>query len=110
MDIQQIIHGLRSHNAWRRGEKPYGADDWSAPYPPPHSSKQLGELLDSAIKVLENAARQHEATWAMAIKAASQKSKGWGLGNYKSLFNEVAEDIAAIPCPPLQTTNEESEK
>ena len=46
---------------------------------------------------------QHEATWAMALDAAAMVAPAYD-------HRVVAEHIKAIPCPPLQTTNEESEK
>lgn len=49
----------------------------------------------------EQAQTQHEATWAMAMKAAATM----GLRNLL-IDKSCADRIRTIPCPPLQTTNE----
>lgn len=76
---------------------------------------------------------QHEATWAMAMEAAAKHVENgidrpvgtpWnkdrtpskhdkcihGIWMYDDCEQCVPSSIRAIPCPTLQTTNEESEK
>ena len=45
---------------------------------------------------------RHEATWAMALNRSAVKAMVMGDA-------KIHDALRAIPCPPLQTTNEESE-
>lgn len=88
---------------------------------------QLKKALER-IKHLEScneriAQAQHEATWAMAMEAAATMCRKYADESHthgyvdasshhaalKQGGLECATSVSAIPCPPLQTTNEKTE-